>query len=71
MKYYTDNNYVEAHVSENVYYCTGRDGYGLFRVDSERNSRSQILGTAQFSVVGVKSKKAKLRRFLSKYRDAN
>ena len=63
-KWTVDKNYVEAQISEDVYYCTGKDGYGLYRVNSAANSRKQILGTAQFSVAGIKDKKGKVRRFL-------
>ena len=64
MRYIVDGEYVDARVSDDSYYCTGRDGYGLFYVDSRRNERKQIEGTAQFSVHGLKDKKGKLRRYL-------
>ena len=64
IRWTVDDNYVEVQISDSVYYCTGRDGYGLFRVNSETNDRKQILGTAQFSVAGIKDKKGKVRRFL-------
>lgn len=64
VKWYVDDNYVEAEISETVYYCTGRGGYGLFIVDRAKNDRHQILGTAQFSVAGVKDKIGKMRRTL-------
>lgn len=62
MKWIVDKNYVEAQINEDTYYCTGKDGYGLFRVNSTANTRKQILGTAQFSVAGVKDKKSKVRK---------
>lgn len=55
---------VRAYVSEDEYYCTNKDGEGLFKVCISRNSRSQLIGTCDFSVRGLKddSKKAKIRK---------
>lgn len=64
MRYTVDGNYVEVQVNDDTYYCTGKDGRGLFFVDSAKNELKQIEGTAQFSVAGVEDKKGKLRRYL-------
>ena len=68
MRYVIDGNYVEAHIDSDRYYCTGKNGEGLFFVDSAKNTRKQIEGTAQFSVKGIADKKGKLRRYLKEYR---
>lgn len=64
MKYILEGNYIEAHIDENCYYCTNKAGDGLFFVDSAKNTRRQIEGTAQFSVRGIADKKAKIRRYI-------
>lgn len=48
------------------YYCTNRDGAGLFYVDLMHGDRIQLSGTCQFSVGGLKpeSAKAKIRRWM-------
>jgi len=61
-KWFEEGNYVEWNINEDEYYCTGKDGYGLFLVNSAANSRKQILGTCEFSVVGIKDKKGKVRK---------
>lgn len=68
MKFFINNNYVEAHINEHSYYCTGKDGYGLYYVNSSRNDRKQILGTSQFSIANLKdkSKKAKIRKEIAR-----
>ena len=68
MRYIVEGNYVEAHIDENRYYCTEKNGDGLFFVDSKNNTRKQIEGTAQFTVRGITDKKAKIRRYLKEYR---
>ena len=46
------------------YYCTNGYGEGVFVVYPERNERKQILGTCQFSLVGLKDPKRAIRRFM-------
>lgn len=55
---------VRAYISEDEYYCTNSEGEGLFKVRISRNSRSQLIGTCDFTTRGLKdeSKKAKMRR---------
>ena len=62
IKWIVEGDYIEAHINEDIYYCTGKDGNGLFRVNSTLNNRKQILGTAQFTVNGIKDKKGKIRK---------
>lgn len=64
MKYEIYEDGVKMWISDNIYYCTNREGDGLFRVDVARNDRKQLKGTCQFSVAGLKdkSKKAKIRK---------
>lgn len=63
--WYVEGNYVQASISgSDTYFCTGEDGHGLFKINCAANSRCQILGTADFSVVGVKDKIGKVRRNL-------
>ena len=57
---------VEWEVSGNSgYYTTDETGRGVFFVS--RGERSQLLGTAQFSVAGLtkNSARAKIRKFMS------
>ena len=55
MKYYfgEDTNEVRIYKNESEYYCTNRDGEGLFYVNVERNTRHQLVGTCDFSVRGL------------------
>ena len=66
MKYELFDDGVKIWVSDNIYYCTNKEGDGLFRVNVEHNSRNQLKGTCQFSVHGLKdkSKKAKIRKVI-------
>lgn len=48
-----------------VYYCTNSDGEGIFIVDIGRNERKQILGTCQFSLVGLKDPRRKIRSWMN------
>lgn len=47
-----------------TYYCTNNSGEGIFRVDSLKNDRKQLVGTCAFSLVGIKDKRAKIRRVM-------
>ena len=69
MIYEIYENGVKMYVSDYVYYCTNKDGEGLFRVDLQRNDRRQLKGTCQFSVYGLKnkSKKAKIKKTVQEY----
>lgn len=49
------------------YYCTNDEGEGLFFVDLKRNERTQILGTCQFSLRGLKDPKRAIRRYHNKH----
>lgn len=44
------------------YYCTNSDGDGLFIV-SDKGKRTQIVGTCQFSLAGLKNPKRVIRRY--------
>jgi len=57
---------VRAYINEDEYYCTNSDGEGLFKVCISRNSRTQLIGTWDFSTRRLKdeSKKAKLRKMI-------
>lgn len=66
-KYKIVGEEIRAYIDEDSYYCTNRYGDGLFKVCLSRNTRTQIIGTCDFSVHGLKdkSKKDKLRNALS------
>ena len=64
-KWIENGNYMECHVGGDCYFCTNEDGRGLFRVNSTRNERKQILGTAEFSVCGLKDKRRKMRAVIN------
>ena len=51
-------------VGEDSYYTTDEYGKGVFRIHN--GERSQLLGTAQFSVAGLTkgSARAKIRKFM-------
>ena len=53
------------------YWTTDADGEGIFIVDLKENSRTQILGTCDFSVVGLKDPKAKIRRWANAQKAAS
>lgn len=57
LQYTKENNYWEAQVAFGDYYCTGKDGNGLFHIHG--GNREQILGTLQFSVAGLADSTAK------------
>lgn len=57
LQYTKDNNYWEAQVEFGDYYCTGKDGSGLFHIHD--GNRTQLLGTFQFSVAGLADSTAK------------
>jgi len=66
-RYRIKGHEVRAYVTEDEYYCTNREGEGLFFVVVSRNHRSQLLGTCDFSTRGLTDagKKAKMRRALT------
>lgn len=47
------------------YYTTNNEGEGVFIVDSRANNRKQIAGTCDFSLVGVKDPKRKIRKYMN------
>lgn len=47
------------------YYTTNSSGEGIFYVDLERNERKQLLGTAEFSVSGLKYPERAIRRWVT------
>lgn len=53
----------EGHFTK--YWTTSLDGDGIFFVDLKSNERLQLLGTADFSLNGVKDPKAKIRRWMN------
>lgn len=57
LQYTKENNYWEAQVEFGDYYCTGKDGSGLFHTHD--GNREQLLGTLQFSVAGLADSTAK------------
>lgn len=67
-KYTHTDNYWEWCESgeEDIYFCTNKNGDGVFVVDPCRNSRKQLTGTMQFSVHGLSEKYAqrKIREFM-------
>ena len=67
-KYTHKDNYWEWHLNgeEDIYFCTDKDGEGVFKIDPCRNSRDQLTGTCQFSVRGLSEKYArrKIRDFM-------
>jgi len=70
MKYYFDEctNEVRLYECTSCYYCTNTNGEGLFYVDIERNERTQIIGTCDFSTHGLtkNSIRRKLRNAIDK-----
>lgn len=46
------------------YFCTDRNGEGIFLVDLLRNERTQLEGTLDFSLIGIKNPQAKIRRWM-------
>lgn len=67
-KYTHTDNYWEWRFNgdEDTYFCTNKEGEGVFMVDLCRNSREQLTGTCQFSVRGLSEKYArhKIREFM-------
>lgn len=59
MNYKFDGKTLIARNSENFYWCTNDEGYGLFEVDEIHNERRQLRGTCQFDIVGITEKSAK------------
>ena len=57
LTYTKEENYWEAQVDFGDYYCTGKDGSGLFHIHG--GNREQLLGTLQFSVTGLADSTAK------------
>lgn len=57
LTYSKEENYWEAQVDFGDYYCTGKDGSGLFHIHD--GNREQLLGTLQFSVAGLADSTAK------------
>ena len=57
LTYTKEENYWEAQVEFGDYYCTGKDGSGLFHIHD--GNREQLLGTLQFSVAGLADSTAK------------
>lgn len=57
LAYTKEENYWEAQVEFGDYYCTGKDGSGLFHIYD--GNREQLLGTLQFSVAGLADSTAK------------
>ena len=66
-KYEWDEKALRMWTSEDAYFTTNSEGEGIFRVDQVKNSRSQIAGTCEFSIRGIKpaSAKRKLRNFIT------
>ena len=60
-----ESNEVRAYETESKYYCTNREGEGLFVVDTSKSSRAQLIGTCDFSLRGLSPAYAK-----KKLRDA-
>ena len=66
-RYRIEGDEIRAYVTDDEFYCTNREGEGLFHVIVSRNIRSQLIGTCDFSTRGLTdaSKKAKMRRALT------
>lgn len=47
------------------YWTTNGNGDGIFFVDSRKNSRTQLVGTNDFSVHGLKDKRRAIRRWMN------
>lgn len=47
------------------YWTTNRNGDGIFRVDSRKNERTQLVGTWDFSLVGIADPRRKIRAWMS------
>lgn len=66
MKYEFDNNRIEWKVvgEDNYYYSTNNCGKGIFKISG--SERTQLLGTAQFSLAGLtkSSARAKIRKYM-------
>ena len=65
-KWKINEEYVEYWICDTFYYCTNKDGEGLFSVNLNENSRFQLVGTCDFSVYGLSdnSKKRKIRSYI-------
>ena len=46
-----------------AYYCTNDEGEGVFFVDLDRNERTQLVGTCDFSLARIKDPRGKIRRW--------
>lgn len=46
------------------YFSTNDEGEGVFFIDLTKNERHQLLGTCQFSLVGLKDPRSKIRRYM-------
>ena len=54
----------EGEDTPNCYYCTNDEGNGVFLINSRANDRKQLVGTCEFSLVGIKDPRGKIRKYM-------